>query len=97
VAILGERVVGFTQLYPSFSSVSVGRTWILNDLCVEESARGRGIGRALMRAARDFAEADGALRLELATERTNAAGQALYETEGYVRDDSFLHYSLPLR
>ncbi|MEO1522663.1 MAG: hypothetical protein AAFU78_18045 [Cyanobacteria bacterium J06633_2] len=30
------QIVGFTQLYPSFSSVSMERIWILNDLFVEQ-------------------------------------------------------------
>ncbi len=39
-----EHCVGFAQLYPSFSSVSAKRIWILNDLFVLESVRGMGIG-----------------------------------------------------
>ncbi|MDP7557790.1 MAG: GNAT family N-acetyltransferase, partial [Nitrospinaceae bacterium] len=38
------RCAGFAQLYPSFSSVSAKRIWILNDLFVSESVRGMGIG-----------------------------------------------------
>lgn len=34
-----EVYVGFTQLYPTFSSVSMKRTWILNDLYVDKTAR----------------------------------------------------------
>jgi hypothetical protein len=33
---------GFTQLYPSFSSVSMKRIWILNDLFVETPYRKQG-------------------------------------------------------
>lgn len=35
----GENALGFTQLYPSFSSVSMKPIWILNDLFVVEKAR----------------------------------------------------------
>src|SRR5262252_8860136 len=38
------RALGFTQLYPSFSSVSMKPIWILNDLFVTEEARRRGSG-----------------------------------------------------
>lgn len=34
-----EEIIGFTQLYPSFSSVSLKRSWILNDLYVMGSYR----------------------------------------------------------
>ena len=32
VAVQGDALVGFTQLYPIFSSISLQRTWLLNDL-----------------------------------------------------------------
>ncbi|UUZ84260.1 GNAT family N-acetyltransferase [Paenibacillus sp. P26] len=90
-------VLGFTQLYPSFSSVSMRPIWILNDLFVASSARGRGVGRRLMQAAKEYAEATGALRLELSTARDNHTAQRLYESLGYVRDETFYHYSLNVR
>lgn len=40
--------IGFTQLYPSFSSVSMAPIWILNDLYVDDAALGTGAGRALL-------------------------------------------------
>lgn len=36
IAVEGQTPIGFTQLYPSFSSVSLARTFILNDLFVQE-------------------------------------------------------------
>src|SRR5262245_27250521 len=44
--------LGFAQLYPSFSSVSARRIWILNDLFVTPQGRGQGIGQQLLEAAR---------------------------------------------
>lgn len=88
--------VGFTQLYPCFSSVSMGRIWILNDLYVSAAARRQGVGSALLRRARDFGVETGALRIELATAHTNATAQALYASEGYLLDTVFRRYSLPL-
>lgn len=43
--------IGFTQLYPSFSSVSLARIFVLNDLFVHESARRRGVASKLISAA----------------------------------------------
>lgn len=87
------QVIGFAQLYPSFSSVSAMRIWILNDLFVTESARGHSAGKALLNAAETHAKATGAKRLDLSTAYDNPA-QKLYEAQGYVRDSGFYHYSL---
>lgn len=87
--------LGFTQLYPSFSSVSARRIWVLNDLFVSSAARGQGVGSALLNAAKTHALATGAKRLILSTAHDNPA-QKLYEAHGYERDNSFYHYSLEL-
>ncbi len=88
--------VGFTQLYPAFSSVSVARIFILNDLFVVPAARRQGIASLLLRAAADFGRAVGAVRLTLSTAITNESAQSLYESEGWSRDNSFYVYHLPL-
>ena len=91
-------VIGFVQLYPLFSSTAPrpGRIWLLNDLYVVPAARGRGVGRRLMDRARQLAEETGAHAIELATARSNALAQVLYESLGYRRDEEFFHYSLEL-
>ena len=38
-----EQLVGFTQLYPIFSSTRMKRMWLLNDLFVQPEYRGKGI------------------------------------------------------
>ncbi|MGG6267018.1 GNAT family N-acetyltransferase [Leptolyngbya sp. AN03gr2] len=91
-----EQSVGFTQLYPSFSSVSMRRVWILNDLFVEQSHRQQGIAKRLIDTAESFARETGAVRIALSTQISNATAQTLYESRGYVRDESFYHYSLSL-
>ena len=55
-----EIPAGLAQLYPSFSSASMRRLWILNDLFVAPEARKHGVGRALLQAAREHAESTGA-------------------------------------
>lgn len=91
--------VGFVQLYPSFASLAQARSWILNDLFVNETARGHGVAQTLMQAARDLAVATDACELFLQTARDNAVAQRLYQRLGYQRDDEFLVYTLevPLR
>ena len=94
VADDGGEVLGFTQLYPSFSSVSVRRLWILNDLFVSPSGRGKGVGRRLLERAREWAIETDAKGLTLATAVNNAAARALYESCGWQRDEEFEHYTL---
>ena len=88
--------VGFTQLYPSFSSVSAARTFILNDLFVVPEARRAGVAAQLLGAAADYGRAVGAIRLSLSTAVSNESAQALYVSEGWVRDTDFHDYTLTL-
>lgn len=91
---LDGEIVGFTQLYPSFSSVRMRPVWVLNDLFVHPSARRRGVAQTLMRAARDHALETGAAYLTLETHRDNTPAQAVYVAEGWTRDEDFYHYGL---
>ena len=86
--------VGFTQLYPSFSSVSLKRLWILNDLFVRSDVRRGGVGRALLERARQHAVETGAKGLILSTGVMNTPAQTLYESCGWLRDDEFFQYHL---
>lgn len=90
------KYLGFTQLYPSFSSVSMKRTWILNDLYVHEEARKKGVAQKLLEAAKEYALSTGAKSLELQTAPDNKDAQRLYEKNGYKADSSFFNYSLNL-
>lgn len=86
------RVVGFTQLYPIFSSLSMAPIWVLNDLFVAQGARRHGIARLLLSAADEHARVTGAIGIQLETQRTNAAAQALYESFGYEDANDAQHY-----
>jgi ribosomal protein S18 acetylase RimI-like enzyme len=93
------RPVGFTQLYPSFSSLRTVRNWILNDLYVEEGFRRQGIGEMLMRKAMAFGIAKGAKSIELSTGVNNVKAQKLYEHIGFIRqapDSDFYSYAIDL-
>jgi ribosomal protein S18 acetylase RimI-like enzyme len=89
-----HEAAGFTQLYPSFSSVSLKPLWILNDLYVRSEVRRGGVGRALLERARQHALETGAKGLVLSTGVTNTSAQALYESCGWQRDDEFFQYHL---
>ena len=92
LAVVDGAIVGFTQLYPSFSSVSMKRLWVLNDLFVTPDARKSGAGRALLERAERWAAETGAKGLTLSTQITNLGAQRLYEACGWTKDDEFLHY-----
>lgn len=96
IATMDNKIAGFTQLYPSFSSVAMRPIWVLNDLFVAEAYRGQSIARGLIGAAENFARESGAIRMVLETQSTNAKAQALYEKRGYIKDTEFYHYSLSL-
>lgn len=96
VAEARGQAMGFTQLYPSFSSTRTGRLFVLNDLYVAPEARRTGAARALLDAAAAFAKAEGAVGLTLSTGVENRPAQALYEAMGWVRETRFYDYGLAL-
>lgn len=87
-----EKGIGFTQLYPSFSSVSMQRTYILNDLFVAPEVRKKGVGEALMEHAKQFAIKSGSKGLTLETAIDNPA-QKLYIKLGWKKDVQVNHYT----
>ncbi len=89
-------LVGFVQMYPTFSSIGTHRSFVLNDLYVAPEARRRGVAQSLMAHAAQAGRALGASSLSLSTARDNRAAQALYESLGWERDAAFLEYSLAL-
>jgi ribosomal protein S18 acetylase RimI-like enzyme len=84
--------VGFVQLYPAFSSVSMKRSWILNDLYVNSSARKKGIGEKLIMKAIEFAEETGAKGVSLETGSDNVTAQSLYEKIGFKKESNYFYY-----
>lgn len=94
LALEGSVGLGFTQLYPSFSSVSMKRQWILNDLFVAPEARKMGVGEALLERARQFAVETQAKGLTLMTAVDNYPAQRLYERMGWQRENNFYTYTI---
>lgn len=88
----GDQPVGFAQLYPSFSSVSLKRVFILNDLFVAEVGRRKSVATQLLAAVETYAKALDAARVTLNVARSNVTAQALYEARGWQQDDHFLMY-----
>ena len=95
VVLLAERdgaAIGFSQLYPMYSSVQTARIWVLNDLYVDPDQRRHGVARALLKAAEEFGKDDGAAFIVLETTRVNETAHALYRDAGW-REDATQWYS----
>jgi ribosomal protein S18 acetylase RimI-like enzyme len=77
---------------PSTNTLAMRPIWFLEDLYVDESARGQGVATQLLAHAEVFARSNGAERLTLATAHDNAVAQHLYKKHGYVREDHFFYF-----
>jgi len=91
LAFQDEEAIGFTQLYPTFSSVSMQRMYILNDLYVDTNYRNLGVASLLLNHAKSYVLELGYKGLSLETHISNPA-QKLYEKLGWVKDTEYAHY-----
>lgn len=91
-----SQPVGFVQLYPSFSSVSMATIWILNDLYVDAQARRSGVARALLERAAGFGVETGAKSLVLSTAHGNSQARQLYDGMGWRLETEFVNYNLTI-
>ncbi|HCY87279.1 MAG TPA: GNAT family N-acetyltransferase [Desulfobacteraceae bacterium] len=91
-----DAVMGFVNLYPSYSTLAQKRLWILNDLGVSGNFRGHGVARALIRKVLGFAAETGAVRVELKTRADNTGAQALYRSVGFEIDQQHVYYQVPV-
>ncbi|WP_033962327.1 GNAT family N-acetyltransferase [Psychroserpens jangbogonensis] len=85
IAYINDKAVGFTQLFPLFSSVSMQPMYLLNDLYVDSNYRSQGIGEALINRAKQLCKDENQKGLAIQTAFDNPA-QHLYERLGFVKD-----------
>jgi ribosomal protein S18 acetylase RimI-like enzyme len=90
-----SKLLGFCQLYPSFSSLSLKRVWILNDIYVAEDSRRMLVADHLMRGEED---GQGTQRRAHARvhQQNNEVAQKTYESIGFREDTEFKNYILPI-
>jgi ribosomal protein S18 acetylase RimI-like enzyme len=93
IALDKNDYAGFTQLYPSFSSVGMKKIWILNDLFVAAEHRQKGIAQALIDHVLEYSKSTGRKKVVLSTAYDNFNAQKLYEKLGFVRED-FYNYEI---
>jgi ribosomal protein S18 acetylase RimI-like enzyme len=63
----------------------------IEDLVVQETARGRGVGRALVQKALEMAKALGAEAVDLTTHPSREAANALYKKLGFARRETHVY------
>ena len=94
IARAGGTIVG-TLTLAMFPIPTGFRAWI-EDVVVDEAARGRGIGEALTTEAIGLARAAGAKTVDLTSRRSRTAAGRLYERAGFEeRDTRVYRYRMP--
>jgi GNAT superfamily N-acetyltransferase len=91
IALINNKILGPTQLYPTYSTVSLEKFLILNDLFVVKEYRGHGIATQLLNKAKKHCVKNGYKGLALETAANNPA-RKLYERERWASDSNFIHY-----
>jgi len=91
MAVENDKAVGFTQLYPTFSSIALQRAYILNDIYVKEDARGQGVGTALIQKVFQYCEQQSARYVTLQTAADNINARKLYENL-HMKQDQYCNY-----
>ena len=92
IAQLQEEVVGFAQLYPVFSSLTLQRVWLLNDFFIAEEFRGSGVGTQLFAKVKEFTLLTKSKGIELSVEHSNKKAWAFWEKQGFQLDEDFRYY-----
>jgi len=89
----GEILVGFGCFYRHKSSLTATNIVLMNDLFVDQTARGKGAGRALIEAGVGLAREWGASHLAWSTAPDNKTAQRLYDTFD-VEKGTWLEYEI---
>ncbi len=88
VAEHAGQIAGLVHYILHRSTISIAPNCYLQDLFTIESARGKGVGRALIEYVYEFARQSGCARVYWLTHETNAAARLLYdkvaENSGFV-------------
>lgn len=87
------RLIGYACLYWHFSSLEACESVLMNDLYVDGTARGQGVGRALIEASAEVARERGVPFVEWSTAPDNHTAQRLYDSLGAERSE-WLSYEL---
>jgi ribosomal protein S18 acetylase RimI-like enzyme len=87
-----DEVIGFAQLYPLFSSLTLQSVWLLNDFFIAEEFRGCGVGKQLFTSVKEFTLLTKSKGIELSVEHTNKKAWTFWEKQGFKQDEEFRYY-----
>lgn len=96
-AFVGEsdgQLLGLVHFIYHRTTIHIGPTCYLQDLFTAEAARGKGVGRALIKAVYDHAKAGGANRVYWMTHETNTVARQLYDK--VAENPGFIIYRIPM-
>ena len=91
IAYEDDYPLGFIQLSSVFSSITMERVWLINDLFVMEDYRNIGIGSALLNAAAKFGKKSNAKWFLLRPGSENRMRHRLYEKNGWLVERELFH------
>ncbi len=93
IAEAGKEIVGILTL-ATYDIPTGTKVWI-EDVVVDESQRGKGVGKELMLFAMDFARSAGAAGIELTSKPSRIAANELYKKLGFLqRETNVYKYTL---
>lgn len=87
-----SEVIGFAQLYPTFSSLTLERVWLLNDFFISEEYRNSGVGKQLFEKVKEFTWLTNSKGIELSVEHINQKAWEFWERQGFKVDEEFRYY-----
>lgn len=90
----GGRVAGLLTISHRWTLWHAGPCALIEELVVEEGARSKGLGRALIQTALDWAKAQGCSEIEVSTDEDNTDAQAFYRRLGFENIALLLEYEL---
>lgn len=96
IAEQDSEVIGFAQLYPIFSSLTLQRVWLLNDFFISEGFRHSGFGKQLFAKVKEFSLLTKAKGIELSVEHINEKAWGFWESQGFKLDEEFRYYFFKL-
>ncbi|KQZ50522.1 GNAT family acetyltransferase [Rhizobium sp. Root149] len=94
VAEVDGRVEGFALCLTHEGTWILGKDLYLEDLFVDASQRGKGVGRALLQDLVDLSKANGWSRLYWHTAETNVTARKLYDS--FVQSDGHIRYRITI-
>lgn len=94
IAVKENNCIGFIQIYPTFSSISLKKLWVLTDLYVTPSHRKMGIAKQLIHKSKELAQDPDSVGIVIESRISSQSAQRLYDAVGFKKDGEHLYYYL---